>query len=78
MARSPWIRFDVDPRTGIASARVDPHSFIADSDPQFEEILAADPTDLDLEVRGNPELFEPPGQGRETAADPAGSAGVRS
>jgi hypothetical protein len=78
MARSPWIRFDVDPRTGIASARVDPQSFIADSDPQFEEILAADPMDLDLEVRGDPELFEPPEQGLEIAVDPDRPAGVGS
>jgi hypothetical protein len=52
------MRFEVDLRTGIAAARVDPEDLVADPNPIFVEILAADPADLDLEVRGDPALFQ--------------------
>jgi hypothetical protein len=59
MSSSSRTRFEIDPRTGIAAARVDPAELIADSNPVFGQILAADPADLDLEVRGDPRLFRP-------------------
>jgi hypothetical protein len=59
MSSSSRTRFEIDPRTGIAAARVDPAELIADSNPVFEQILAADPADLDLDVRGDSRLFRP-------------------
>jgi hypothetical protein len=74
MSSSSRARFEVDPRTGIAAARVDPDDLIADPNPIFEEILATDPADLDLEVRGDPALFQEvqPGAGHPTALSSRG------
>lgn len=37
--------------------RVSPDELVADPNPDFERILASEADQLELEVRGNPELF---------------------
>jgi hypothetical protein len=66
-------RFELDARTGIFAARTDPSEFVADSDPNFEQILATDTNELELEVRGDLALMRP-ASSPQLAAPSRGSA----